>query len=309
MKNFQIISETDVVETKSLISVIYGEPGIGKTSLGFTTDSPILLDFDGGLQRSVGRKTAVRVNNWEGVTELLKSKEFAQLNPKTIVIDTAGTMLDNYIADYVKRDDPKNSRRGGELSLQGYGAMKTQFQQFVNWAKNQNKNILFIAHSADDRNGDDVQFKPKLTGGSYDILRECADLVGYMYASKNNRVINFKPSASHVGKDCAEIGVVEVPHYTANEYSTFFQDLIDTTLEKMNALSAEQVEIRKMLDGFREDIKTLDSAKEANNQVEIIKENPKAIAVQMFNILKSVAEGVGIEYDSKERKFIEKVEA
>lgn len=301
--SFKIITEDQAIETTSLIAVIYGEPGIGKTSVSFTTESPILLDFDGGIQRAANRKTAVRVNNWEGVTDLINSKEFAKLNPKTIIVDTAGTMLDNYIADYVKRDDPKNSRRGGELSLQGYGAMKSRFQQFVNWAKSQKKNVVFIAHADADRSGDDTQWKPKLTGGSYDILRESADLVGFMYASKNSRVINFTPSANHVGKDCAEIGVVEVPHYSIGEYETFLQDLINRTLDKMNSLSEKQVEIRKMIEDYKEDIKSLTTADEANAQISLLAEEEKGVRIQMFNALRKHCETVGVKYSGREKKF------
>src|SRR5690625_3193934 len=89
--SFKIISETDPIETSSLIAVIYGEPGIGKTSVSFTTGNPILIDFDGGIQRAANRKTAVRVDNWEGVNSLIASKDFEKLNPQTIIVDTAGT--------------------------------------------------------------------------------------------------------------------------------------------------------------------------------------------------------------------------
>jgi|SRR5690625_954257 len=303
MSNFKVISETDIVETKSLIAVIYGEPGVGKTSVSFTTENPVLLDFDGGLHRSKGRKTAVRVSNWEGVNEFLLSKQFKTLNPKTVVIDTAGTMLDNYIADYVKRIDRKNSRRGGELSLQGYGAMKMVFNQFVNWAKTQGRNIIFIAHAEGFKNGDDVQFRPELTGGAYNILRQSSDLIGFMHSSTKGLVIDFSPSPSHIGKDCAEIGTVSVPHFSKAEYKSFLQDLINKTLDKMNNLSEEQVVIKKMIDEYAEDIKDIETAEDANVQIQVIAENEKAIAVEMFEILKKECESKGIIYNRKTKKF------
>lgn len=207
---FKLIKEGEQVRTESLTAVIFGEPGVGKTSVSMTTENPILLDFDMGLQRAVNRKTAVRVDDWSGVMELIQSSDFKQLAPETIIVDTAGTMLDNYIADYVRKDDPKNSRRGGELSLQGYGAIKNVFKQFMDWAKKQGVNLIFVAHATERRDGDDTQFIPKMTGGSYDILRESSDLIGYMHTSKSQRVIDFTPKSTHIGKDCAEIGLVEI---------------------------------------------------------------------------------------------------
>lgn len=313
MKNtitsFQIINEGESVKTECLTAVIFGEPGVGKTSVSMTTANPVLLDFDMGVQRSAVRKTAVRVDSWQGVQDLIESKDFEKLAPRTIIVDTAGTMLDNYIADYVKKDDPKNSRRGGELSLQGYGALKNVFKQFMDWAKGQKVNLIFIAHATEKRNGDDSQYVPKMTGGSYDILRESSDLIGYMYTSKYSRVIEFTPKADHIGKDCAEIGLVEIPHYTDESYSTFLQDLIDRTLEKMNAMSEEQAAVLEQIAEYRETVKSVTTADEANIQIDVLSEEPKSVGIQLFAILKKHCEDQGIEYDRKSKKFIENVSA
>ncbi len=306
--SFKIFKTGEQVKTECLTAVIYGEPGVGKTSVSMTTNNPILLDFDVGLQRAVNRKTAVRVDSWQGVMELIKSKDFSSLNPKTIIIDTAGTMLDNYIAEYVKKDDPKNSRRGGELSLNGYGAIKNVFKQFMDWANKQGKNLIFLAHSKERNEGDDTVFIPKMTGGSYDILRESSDLIGYMHTSKNSRVIDFTPRANHIGKDCAEIGVIEVPHYTHENYPTFIQDLIDKTLTTMNAMGEEQQAVLEMLNEYRETVKSVESAVDANIQIDVISEEEnKTKKIQLFGILKKQCESIGIKYDSKTKKFIDNV--
>ena len=84
MKNttisFQIINEGESVKTECLTAVIFGEPGVGKTSVSMTTDNPVLLDFDMGVQRSAVRKTAVRVDSWQGVQDLIESKDFGTQN-------------------------------------------------------------------------------------------------------------------------------------------------------------------------------------------------------------------------------------
>ena len=308
--SFKIFKQGEQVKTECLTAVIYGEPGVGKTSVSMTTENPILLDFDMGLQRAVNRKTAVRVDSWSDVMDLIKSKDFSSLNPNTIIIDTAGTMLDNYIAEYVKKDDPKNSRRGGELSLQGYGAIKNVFKQFMDWAKKQGKNLIFIAHATDKRDGDDTLAIPKMTGGSYDILRESSDLIGYMYSSKNARVIDFTPKATHIGKDCAEIGLVEIPHYTEESYATFIQDLIDKTLNKMNEMGEEQQAALETIKEYREVVKSINHADDANIQIDVIsEEESKVMKVQLFNILKDHCESIGVEYDRKTKKFQENVPA
>jgi hypothetical protein len=304
---FKIINKTDAVITETLTALIYGEPGIGKTSISFTTDNPILLDFDGGIQRACYRQTAIRVEKWEDVIEFQESSELKKFAPKTIIIDTVGTMLDNYLASYVKTVDPKNMRRGGELSLQGYGAMKDAFFQFKNWAKSQRCNIVFIAHVTTMEEGDNTKFIPKVTGGSYDILRQECDLIGYMYSNKNRRVIDFNPADSHIGKNCAEFQLLEIPSYTENgKFTSYFQNLINATLEKMNSLSEVQTEAVKKMESFKEGLEMitdLDTVELCFDNIQ--QEKERALQLQQFNLLKAKADSLGIKYNSKEKKFVQ----
>lgn len=299
---FKFIPQTESIKVDILKCLIYGEPGIGKSSLSFTSSKPLLLDFDRGLQRACYRLDAIQVNSWEDVIELQKSKELTQFAPQTIVCDTVGTMLDNYIATYVKKEDPKNSRRGGELSLQGYGAMKNVFQQFFDWSISKRINLIFIAHLTEEREGDNVKYIPKVTGGSYDILRQTMDLIGYMESNQNKRVIDFAPKDRHIGKDCAEIGQIEVTDYRKPEYKTFLQDIIDRTLARMNKLSENQVEVMKKIEAFQSVLTDL-SPEGCNSAIDLLKSEEAAIRVQMFEILKMKAFEAGTVYNAKVKKF------
>lgn len=301
---FKIINKTDAVITETLTALIYGEPGIGKTSLAFTSENALLLDFDGGVQRACYRQTAVRIEKWEDIIELQKSTELKQLAPKTLIIDTAGSMLDNYLANYVKLIDPKNSRRGGELSLQGYGAMKDAFYQFKNWAKSLKCNLIFIAHTTTQEEGDNTKFIPKVTGGSYDILRQTCDLVGYIYSNKNKRVLDFNPTDNHIGKNCAEFGILEIPSYLDSSYPLFFQSLIEKTLDKMNKLSEKQVAALKILKDYELAINPIEGVDELNVELANLKnEHERALQLQKFALLKIHASKINCKYDEKLKAF------
>lgn len=304
----QFITKTESVKAETLNCLIYGEPGIGKTSISFTSDKPLLIDFDGGLQRACYRLDSVRVETWEDVIELQKSKELAEFAPKTLIIDTVGAMLDNYIADYVKKIDPKNSRRGGELSLQGYGAMKNIFKQFIDWAKSRKINLIFIAHHTEQKEGDDVKFIPKVTGGSYDLLRQSMDLIGYVESANNKRSIDFTPRDRHIGKDCANIGAINIPSVDSSEFTTFYTDIINRTLETMNALSKNQAEILELINGYRKKVEEIGTVDMANEEIKLLsEEKDKGIQVQCFRILQDRCESVGIIYN-KESKLFEDVQ-
>jgi molybdopterin converting factor small subunit len=302
---FKFITRTESVKIECLNVLLYGEPGIGKTSLSFTALKPLMLDFDSGLARAGFRMDAVTVEKWEDVDEIFKSPEFLEFMPRTLVSDTVGAMLDNYIADYVKRKDPINSRRGGELSLQGYGAIKNIFKQFTDRTKTMKISTVYIAHSTEQREGDNVKYVPRVTGGSYDLLRQSMDLVGYIESYQNKRVIRFNPTDRNIGKDCAGLGMVEIPDITKPEYKTFLADLISRTIDKMNAFSENQREFIKQLDDYRNDLSSLTELEPTNKQIAVLASFEDRLAArQMFEILREKAISLGFKYN-KETKIFE----
>lgn len=300
MLNF--IKQTDSIKTETLTALIYGEPGIGKTSLANTSENALLLDFDNGIQRACYRQNSLRIDKWEDIIELQNSKELKELNPSTIIIDTAGAMLDNYLANYVKKSDPKNMRRGGELSLQGYGAMKNVFSQFKNWVKSLNCSLIFIAHSTIKE--DDRQI-PKVTGGSYDVLQQECDLIGFMYSNLNKRVIDFNPTDIHVGKNCAEFNILEIPEYVEPSYKTFFSDLIQKTLDKMNSLSEEAQKIIEKIDNYKGYVLELGDAESLNKALDDVKKETRIVSIQMFQLLSDRAKSLEIKYKKDGGFYVE----
>jgi hypothetical protein len=302
----QFFNETSQLKTERLTAVIFGEPGIGKTSLANTSKNPLMLDFDRGIQRSIVRHNYIRIDAWEDIVELQKSPELLKIAPDTIIIDTVGTMLDNYIAEYVKRIDPKNARRGGELALQGYGAMKTVFKQFKDWANSMNCNLVFVAHAKSEDEGDNKQYTPKLTGGSYDILRQETDLIGYMYSYQNKRVIDFAPKDSHVGKDCAGIGMVTIPDAKEPEYSDYFGQLIDRTIEQMNSINENQQKVIAEISEIRAIIGKITTSIDANIVIDDLKSRSKTVQLQCFAELKKQCEPFA-KYNSTSKQFEENV--
>ena len=252
---YKIIKEDEELQVDNIIAVIYGEPGIGKTSLTFTSDKPILFDYDDGLKRAVGRKTAIQFESWEDSIDFIKSDDFNEMKLKTLIFDTAGTMLDNYIAKYAIKQDFKNARGGGEISLQGYGAIKNIFNQFVSDMKTMKIDVIFIAHEKTKDDGDGKRKIPKMTGGSFDILIASSDMVGYINSSNNKRTINFNPTDTHIGKNTAQFPIIDIPHYEDAKYKTFMADLISQTKTKMMDANAAQQTALKKLNTYRDEIK------------------------------------------------------
>ncbi len=110
-----IKTASDPVELKGFNVVIYGQPGIGKTSLAFSAEKPLLLDFDNGVHRSEYRKDFVPINEWQEVANI-QAQDITEY--KTIIIDTVDTCLDYLSAGIIKRN-PKMGNRNGGLTMQG----------------------------------------------------------------------------------------------------------------------------------------------------------------------------------------------
>ena len=107
-----LIKKPNELTVKNALSaLIYGQPGMGKTTLALSSPQPLLLDFDGGVHRvnAAHRVDTVQISKWEEVDEVLTSGEIAEY--KTIVIDTAGKML-SFMDKYIMKNNPKNEESG-----------------------------------------------------------------------------------------------------------------------------------------------------------------------------------------------------
>ncbi len=257
----KIIKPTETILTDNLIIVLFGQPGVGKTSLGFSTNKPLLFDFDLGSQRALGRKDVVQVKQWSDVADL-EAKDLIGFD--TIIVDTAGRLLECMEID-IKNTNPKMiNRMNGGLSLPGYGLLNSMFKNFMLKLKSYGKDIILVCHDKEDKQGENLYVRPDAIGSSRVELTKMADLMGYMYMNGRKRCVDFNPTENHLGKNCAEIPEQEIPNLAENR--EFLADLISFTKNKMNAKSEIQVKAEQ----------------DFNNGVELIN---KASTLDEFNAL------------------------
>ena len=69
----KIVKASEPIHVNHLITFIYGDPGIGKTSRAFSAKNPILFDFDQGAHRAAQfRKDCIPVGDWLEVANITK---------------------------------------------------------------------------------------------------------------------------------------------------------------------------------------------------------------------------------------------
>lgn len=197
-------SELSVKDTLSVL--IYGQPGIGKTTFGVSAPDAVLFDYDGGVQRINGahQVPTLQPTNWEDTNLALQEIQNEMPEIKTIVIDTVGKMLD-YMSAYIIKSDPKMAMRDGSLSLKGYGVRKQMFVNFIKQLALMGKNVVFIAHEREERRGEETFKRPEIGGSSANDLIKELDLVGYMYAVGKERVITFDPAEYYYAKNTCNL--------------------------------------------------------------------------------------------------------
>lgn len=252
-KKFQLVRSTDSPPERKMFFVLFGYPGIGKTSLSFTMPNPCIhLDFDRGIDRAVQkiRPDYYSIQSFADFNDFVNSKDFEatvkENGYKTVIIDTVGTLLDDFIAPALIAESPKNGNRSGGLTLAGWGALSNSFNLLKGRFQSLDLHICAICHAKEE--GDDVkQVRLSVKGGSTDILYRNADMIGFMYPHGSKRVVDFNPTELHIGKNITDIPAINVPHYTEQGYDTFLSDIIEKCYSRMSEANEAQLKFKAEL--------------------------------------------------------------
>lgn len=260
--------------TTTIKALIYGQPGTGKSSLALSTPAPVLLDFDGGVQRVNGafQCPTLQVESWDEVIEAMKEdlSEF-----QTIVIDTAGKMLD-FMSAYIIKNDSKMAMRDGSLSLKGYGARKTMFVNFLKQCSMMGKNLIFVAHEKEEKDGDTRIVRPEIGGSSAGDLIKELDLVGYMQMIGTDRTISWTPTEKFYAKNTCNLEpLMKIPciidesgNITGqNNFLTKVFDSYHAYLKKQSEIGTDY---EALMDVIRENVEAIEDENTANQVVESV---------------------------------------
>lgn len=295
----------------TLSALIYGQPGMGKTTLALSAPLPLLLDFDGGVHRvnAAHRVDTVQITKWEEVDEVLSSDEIAGY--KTFVIDTAGKML-SFMDKYIMQNNPKMKKADGTLSLQGYGVRKNMFINFVNQVTLMGKSVVFVAHEREEKVGDEKQIRPEIGGSSAGDLIKELDLVGYMEAIGKKRTISFNPCEKFYGKNTCnlpermEIPVIIDENGNITGNNDFMAKVIEaysTYQAKQTELSNEYEDLLEVIRAQIEEVNDIDSANEVMNSIAGMQHIFDS-KLQAGTWLNKRCKELGLKYDKIKKQYV-----
>lgn len=309
-----IIPADQPLLVSAIITYLYADPGLGKTSIGFTGDKAISFDFDKGAHRTgeLRRGAVVQVNQWADVANLTP-QDLAPYN--TVVIDTVGAMLESIKTHLMLNST--NKQKDGSLKLKAQGLANNIFKQYVNTLISAGKDVVFIAHASEDQNGDQVIYRPDLGGKNRNELYRIADIMGYLTTvttgeGKHARVISFKPCPTHHAKNAGglggETGEVWVPDLKENP--TFLADIIKAAKDHINTMTPEQlaaIKAQEDLDNWMQSCAEAQYASDLNQLTEALPQG-HCYVLNMWNAVKSRAKELDCTYNKDQKRWSDPAE-
>jgi hypothetical protein len=296
-------SELTVKETYA--GLIYGQPGVGKTTLALSSENPVCIDVDHGMYRVERRYQvqSLQVECYQQVLELLNGNELDGFD--TIVIDTLGKLIDR-IGEYAAWNNPKFRRGNGLLTMQGWGQVKIEFHALIKLISSNKKSVIFVAHESEEKEGDITKKRPDVSGSARkDVVKEL-DFMGYMEISGNRRTISFSPNGAYYAKNSMGFDtVIEVPDIQGgNDFiKTVVVGAICKRREEDSAQAVPYEAVIKKIDGIVKGAGDVPGINKAYEEIGVL-EHIWDSKLYAWARIKEAAKGIGAEWDKGGRQFV-----
>jgi hypothetical protein len=291
-------------------ALIYGQPGIGKSTLALSMPKAVLIDCDNGVHRIAPshRVPFLPVKTYDEINTVLASSDMAGYD--TIVIDTAGKLLD-YMSTWIIKNNPKMGRKDGALTLQGFGARKYEFINLLKRVSTMGKHLIFVAHEIEKGNDEDRIIRPEVGGSSGGDLIKELDLVGYMEALGKKRTISFSPCGKYYAKNSARIDdTLEVPELNDGKTNEFMTSIVEQCKTALKEESTRVVEYNKLMDELKSGMSAIENTEDANAYLETLGKTDHIwdSKIKCWILLQEKAEQCGLCF-VKETKQFKKIES
>lgn len=258
----------ELVIPSTVKMMIYGQAGMGKTTVALSSPKPLLLDFDNGVKRvnlaHLEGVDIVQVGSWQDVQQVLQEDLTAY---QTIVVDTIGKMMDFIISYKCGTRQPQ---------IRDWGGINAEFSWMTRTLSSLNKNVVFVAHRDTRKEGDDTVFIPALREKSYNSIVTELDLLGYLEMRNENgvqkRTITFDPTSRNDGKNTCNLpGLMNVPTIVDSKGNAIGKNDFITTqvinpyLAMLQEKKAEQEAYNKVISEIQGCLELVADATSAND--------------------------------------------
>lgn len=265
----------EMINTENKFRVlIAGYPGIGKTTLGLSAPKPLLIDVDFGINRTMAsvRKDYIQPESYD---ELLNDLKGDLSEYETIVIDTGGKLLDLMKA-YVIKNDIKNAKKDGTLSLQGYGAVGREFTRFMNYIYfDLRKHCVIIFHAVEEKQDEDTKLRILVEGSTKNTVWQNVELGGFIEMRGNKKTIGFDNCERYFAKSSFGIkGNYTIPELDGTQQNDFLTKLFEQAnkniQEESKVFEEERKQYQEVINKYIPIVESM-TAENVNEVMDLIK--------------------------------------
>lgn len=243
----KITKANEIKIPETVIGMVFGQAGSGKTTMALSMPKPLLIDTDRGVHRVQAeyRCDAVQVENYQDIIDVLQ-EDLSEY--ESIVVDTFGNLV-KFMLDHFAQKDPALITKGGTYNIKIWGLVKNEFGRIAFEMRKLNKNLLYVAHQTDAGKDNNNYYIPKSQGSAIEDCIETLDFVGYCELVGKRRSIDFSPTDRHVGKNSIKLDqIIQVPILENHTENNFMVDyVINPSIERRKQAEQEHKKTDKQI--------------------------------------------------------------
>lgn len=255
---------------KKIRILIAGYPGIGKSTLGLSAPRALHIDVDFGIDRIEPqyRRPFIQPASYKEVLDDLRPENLSDFD--TLVFDTGGKLID-LMKPWAIGNDPKNGKRDGSLSLQGYGVVGREFVRLMDYCFYElQKHVVVIFHAIEEKDGENTRLRLMVEGQTKNNVWIPMDLGGFMEMWGNDRTLGLSNCERYYAKGTRGInGVLKIPALEPGRANDFLTKLFDQynqkSAEEVAALKAQEEAYERVMAEGRDVISQVIDATSANH--------------------------------------------
>lgn len=217
----KIFNTLDPQFKPSVVMMIYGEGGVGKTTFGASSPKAIIADCENGAKyfglRGIKADVA-QIEKWGDMREFIEYIKTHDV--ETIVVDPIGELMDKLKRYMVAMNDTKLVQKDGSPTMAGWGWLKKTMRDFIKVLRDTGKNVILVAHLEESKDEDRIVKRPKIETKISDDIVNMVDVVGYMTVvqdeGETKRIIIVDPgNDKYTAKDrTGQLGKIIEPDFS-----------------------------------------------------------------------------------------------